>query len=189
MTAYKEPWSHVLWKQEKGFSNTDFNGLTYKQVMNGQARSGMTIDDLWPKLDTMKDAQDFLTTGIMTAVRESEAGNCETDPTHPTWARVPEGSHTCAFCLMLASRGFVYHTEESAGGLGNTYHANDQCAVVPSWDGDYKLDGYPLDTYKQIYADAKDAAGKGAHLSTVLDAIRTSGSKLVTDATSPDDSN
>lgn len=188
MTAYREPWSHVLWKQEKGFSNTDFNGLTYKEVMNGQARSGRTIDDLWPKLDTLKDEQDFLTTGIMTAVRESEAGNCESDPTHPTWARVPEGPNTCAFCLMLASRGFVYHTEESAGGLGNTYHDHCQCTVTPSWNGDYELDGYPLKKYQQIYSDAKDAAGKGAHTSSILDAIRRSGSSLVTDAATDDDS-
>ncbi|KAB5606676.1 hypothetical protein [Bifidobacterium jacchi] len=36
----------VLWQVEHGFNNTDYAGLTYKQVMEGRARSGVTIDDL-----------------------------------------------------------------------------------------------------------------------------------------------
>ena len=32
----------VLWQVEHGFSNTDFNGLTYRQVMEGRSRAGMT---------------------------------------------------------------------------------------------------------------------------------------------------
>ncbi len=35
-----------------GFNNTDYNGLTYTQVKNGQSRAGLTIDDLWPDLGT-----------------------------------------------------------------------------------------------------------------------------------------
>lgn len=31
------------------------------------------------------------------------------------FARVPTGTETCAFCLMLASRGAVYHTRKTAG--------------------------------------------------------------------------
>ena len=50
----------VLWQQQGGYSNTDYNGLTYTQVKNGQSRSGATIDDLWPALNTADDWQQFI---------------------------------------------------------------------------------------------------------------------------------
>lgn len=45
------------------------------------------------------------------------------------YARVPRGG-SCAFCLMLASRGFVYHSKTSAGEDKGHYHNNCHCAVV-----------------------------------------------------------
>ena len=40
------------------------------------------------------------------------------------YARVPTGSETCGWCLMLASRGFVYASEATAGGdRPDHYHA------------------------------------------------------------------
>lgn len=56
----------VLWQVQGGFANTDYNGLTYSQVMAGQARSGATIDDLWPSFSNIDDAQQFITDMIRT---------------------------------------------------------------------------------------------------------------------------
>lgn len=39
----------------------------------------------------------------------------ETDPQQPGWARVATGAETCAFCMMLVSRGPVYGTARDAG--------------------------------------------------------------------------
>ena len=39
------------------------------------------------------------------------------------WARVPSGAETCAFCLILASRGDAYHSAESAG-EGRKFHGD-----------------------------------------------------------------
>ena len=50
------------------------------------------------------------------------------------FARVTSGRNTCAFCLMLASRGAVYHTRQSAGELGQ-YHRHCSCKIVPSYTG------------------------------------------------------
>lgn len=50
-----------------------------------------------------------------------EIGNA--DPRRYAWERVT-GAHPCGFCAMLASRGPVYNTAESAG-YGNLYH--DHC--------------------------------------------------------------
>lgn len=61
------------------------------------------------------------------------------DPVALGWARVPTGRETCAFCWMLASRGPVYGTAESAGDM-TTWHDRCDCQTVPvfrrdDWDG------------------------------------------------------
>ena len=56
------------------------------------------------------------------------------------FARVPMGGHTCMFCMMLASRGFVYHTEKTAGEFGH-YHSDCRCKVVAGFEG-ASVEGY-----------------------------------------------
>ena len=51
---------------------------------------------------------------IKLAAANSTIANGRLDVRKPRFARVPTGSETCDFCLMLASRGFVYHTESTA---------------------------------------------------------------------------
>ena len=51
------------------------------------------------------------------------------------FARVPTGTETCTFCLMLASRGAVYHTRKTAGEW-RRFHRGCDCKVVPSFEGD-----------------------------------------------------
>jgi hypothetical protein len=55
------------------------------------------------------------------------------------WARVPTGRETCAFCWMLASRGPVYASQQSAGEM-TAWHDRCDCQAVPvfnadRWDG------------------------------------------------------
>lgn len=52
------------------------------------------------------------------------ARNAAADPRHPQWARIPTGSETCDFCMMLASRGFAYWSEETAS------HTHGNCALI-----------------------------------------------------------
>ena len=51
------------------------------------------------------------------------------------FARVPTGTETCTFCLMLASRGAVYHTRKTAGEWRH-FHRGCDCKVVPSFESD-----------------------------------------------------
>lgn len=51
------------------------------------------------------------------------------------FARVPTGTETCTFCLMLASRGAVYHTRKTAGEWRH-FHRGCDCKVVPSFEDD-----------------------------------------------------
>lgn len=59
------------------------------------------------------------------------------------FARVPMGPTTCDFCLMLASRGFVYLSEESAGEF-DRFHRHCDCKIIPG-TADTKVDGYDPD--------------------------------------------
>lgn len=49
------------------------------------------------------------------------------------FARVPTGFDTCTFCLMLASRGAVYHSRKTAGEWRH-FHRNCDCKVVPGFE-------------------------------------------------------
>lgn len=80
---------------------------------------------------------------IKRAAGESTAYNAEHDRLKPRFARVPTGNETCNFCTMLASRGFVYLSEETAGALSH-YHPNCDCRIVQGYPGD-TVEGYDPD--------------------------------------------
>lgn len=177
----REDWTRVMWDVQKGFSNTDYNGLTYRQVMAGKARSGVSIMDLLPKtagmsVDDMQQAYaDFFRSMAVHAAQRQQMANIANDPTRPRWARVPRGSVTCAFCTMLAGRGCVYTGEEAAGGgLGNRYHNHCDCEPVPTW-GEAKLTGHDLDRLDAIYQQAKAQAPDGSGYRDILAKMRALG--------------
>lgn len=63
------------------------------------------------------------------------------------FARVPMGTETCDWCIMLASRGFVYYSQESAE---HGMHLHCDCIVVPGVNGQTEIDGYDPDSlYRQ----------------------------------------
>ncbi len=85
---------------------------------------------------------------VMRAAGECVRANAARDPSSERWARVPSGSETCRFCLMLASRGFAYSSAEAAGSDGH-YHPNCDCRIVPGFDG-MEVEGYdPDELYRQ----------------------------------------
>ena len=66
------------------------------------------------------------------------------------YARVPTGTETCPFCVMLASRGFVYLSERAA----RHAHPGCDCRVVPGFAGETEVEGYDLDgLYRQYIKD------------------------------------
>lgn len=79
------------------------------------------------------------------------------------YARLPQGVETCDFCLMLASRGFVYLTEDTASahvhrncdcivvaGVGH-YESNDLRYSKGDWIQDTHVEGYDLDAMRRLY--------------------------------------
>lgn len=78
------------------------------------------------------------------------------------YARVPTGAETCTYCMMLASRGFAYRSEESAG---HADHRHCNCLIVAGLHGESHVMGVDIDeqyrTWKELAsADAQFAKGK-----------------------------
>ncbi len=102
------------------------------------------------------------------------------------WARVPSGSDTCKFCIVLASRGAVYASKESATtvvgrgktkrsrgtrSLGAKYHGGCNCqAILVRDEGDYPK-GYDPDALYDRYDAARSATGSG-DLKAILSQMR-----------------
>lgn len=64
------------------------------------------------------------------------------------FARVPNGSDPCAWCAMLASRGFAYMSAESASASS---HHHCSCSIVPGVSGSTRVDGYDPAYYKGVW--------------------------------------
>ena len=77
------------------------------------------------------------------------------------YARIPSGSKTCAFCMVLASRDAVYLSRKSAGGDGNSYHGDCDCTVTPVRDAGDLPEGYDTEELYAVYLDARSESGSG----------------------------
>ena len=81
--------------------------------------------------------------------------NGKRDTRKPKFARVPTGAETCDFCLMLASRGYVYASQVGASHA----HSGCDCRVVPSW-GKATVQGYDPQAVHKRWQEAIDAEAK-----------------------------
>ena len=83
--------------------------------------------------------------------------NVASDPAKPRWARVPGPGGCCAWCSMLASRGFVYASAATAG-QGHAYHDHCSCVPTPLWKGQApRIDGYDPKRLRAAYDEARTA--------------------------------
>ena len=73
---------------------------------------------------------------------------------HVRYARVPTGTDTCDFCLMLASRGFVYYDQAKAE---EGSHAHCDCVCVPGNGADAtsptQIEGYDPNALYDLWQD------------------------------------
>lgn len=96
---------------------------------------------------------------ILYGSRDTVRRNAERDVARPRYARIPTGAKTCAFCEMLASRGFVYRSEATAG-MHDDWHNDCDCQIVVEFDNDvHHIDGYDPDAMYARYSEARQAAG------------------------------
>lgn len=89
------------------------------------------------------------------------------DPQALGYARVPTGASTCAFCIMLVSRGPVYKSESAAllrSGTSEPYHNHCDCVASPVFAADDWAG-------KKEYEEAKVLYDKAGSLSNLRDVL------------------
>ncbi|TPF89172.1 MULTISPECIES: toxin glutamine deamidase domain-containing protein [unclassified Bifidobacterium] len=113
-------------------------------------------DELLRYLNNLMDRE------IRNPGRQTIRSNARRDPHKPRYARVPNGRQPCAFCIMLASRGYIYASEDTAD-FGTSFHGgNCRCEIVPEWGkGLNRIEGYDPDEYLRIYETARRALETG----------------------------
>lgn len=121
-----------------------------------------------PELPPEHVLGEFLQNVVAGSVRDTGDANLQRDYERGLcagkWSRVPVGE-TCAWCLMLASQGAWYKSQESAlGKRAGHYHNRCDCVAVFHSDPD-QIYGYKdLFKYKEMYYDAdnrRQAAASG----------------------------
>lgn len=73
------------------------------------------------------------------------------------YARVPTGAETCTYCMMLASRGFAYHSEESAG---HADHRGCNCLIVAGIHGMSYVEGVDVDEQYRVWKELASVDAK-----------------------------
>ncbi|MDO4854421.1 MAG: hypothetical protein Q4A43_03285 [Coriobacteriia bacterium] len=83
-----------------------------------------------------KACGEYARNDVLRALNETIMANAKRDRSKGVrFARVTTGRETCTFCLMLASRGAVYHSRQSAGEFRH-FHRHCDCKVVPGFEDD-----------------------------------------------------
>ncbi len=111
-----------------------------------------------------RDVADLSRYYIHRSAFENMERNCERNDLR--YARVPSGRETCGFCFMLSSRGFVYRSEETAGGT-HAYHEHCDCVIVPGFKGlpwDEQIEGYDPDAMRGRWRECQRAVGTNKEL-------------------------
>lgn len=163
---------------EVGISTFEaYAGSHHDPASDGPAVRGM-VDSVFASGDDATAIEKFnreclsrLGASVRSECIETVYSNGRRDPLRPRFARVPVPSGsvygwrpgythnaylaahgTCAFCDMLASRGFVYWSEESAS-VGRHTHDGCNCKVVPGWGRNPQVEGYDPSDYDSGYAE------------------------------------
>lgn len=106
---------------------------------------------LWS--DTAESAASAMSRLVKTAGVDTTVKNAIRDGAE--WAWVPHGD-TCAFCLMLASQGWVGASRKVLkGDHAEHIHNNCDCTFAVRFDSRSTVEGYDPDEYRQIYDNAE----------------------------------
>ncbi|MCH9275668.1 hypothetical protein JS533_005190 [Bifidobacterium amazonense] len=157
-------WYDTLWRRwfDGDFEAqpvNEFDDKTAREII--RAKAGLLFDKpdgtMADPAEFLRWANKFLDRNVKNPGRLTVQRNAQRDPRHPGYARVPSGVKTCPFCLMLAGRGYIYRSAETAG-ADHDFHDDCDCEIVPEWNkGGNAIEGYDPDRYEQMYRDARDA--------------------------------
>lgn len=111
---------------------------------------------------------------VFDAGRDTVRANTRRDPVRVGWQRMARPG-ACAFCGLLASRGAVYESQDSASttGSGHRYHDRCHCVATPIFRGTEMAELAAADQaqFQAMYEQARAEASSG-RTSDVLSAWR-----------------
>ena len=116
------------------------------------------------RVDTLSSLGSYLYQNLRGYGHDTMVRSVRQDPGRPYWARVTDGDG-CAFCNIMASRGGVYESEESATrirGGSDRYHDDCGCRATAFWRNSTRPEGYDPDALYAKYQAAREAAGSGS---------------------------
>ncbi|MDR1447693.1 MAG: hypothetical protein LBI63_01835 [Candidatus Ancillula sp.] len=150
---------YSVYKEFGGGNNIDDGYFLGTRIMDIKAteKGQLLLERLWSKkVDALNP--NLLKNQMYSTARNTLELLSEKDRACEKFARVPRGAKTCAFCIMLASRGFVYKNKSRAGDV-QKFHSVCDCTVVSSWTrkDDPLIKGYKLDAYKIMYENARNS--------------------------------
>lgn len=102
------------------------------------------------------------------ADRSTILTNTRRDPTAVRFAR-HASANACAFCAVMATRGAVYRSEDTAG---DKYHTNCHCVAVPVWPGQEVEEAPYVADWRNAYYDATKELGGARDLKAILAQMR-----------------
>jgi hypothetical protein len=186
-TVAAEWYEQVRFPVAGAYNATTVNATNAAQVEGGvRATAGKLFTD-------SPEAMLALVSGgvqryVMASQRGTIARNVAQDPSKPRFARVPTGRKTCAWCTMLASRGFVYLNRQTAG-VSDHYHGDCDCQAVAEWEADrHYITGYDPDQMYDQYLEARaatDALGQPLSDRNIAVQMRTLYPDAFTDSHTP----
>lgn len=91
---------------------------------------------------------------VLQSARGTIFNSAARDSVQTGFARIPRGLETCHFCTMIASRGAVYYTAETAG-QSNEWHNDCDCVIAPISSRDGYPEGYDPNRFLSLYAQGK----------------------------------
>ena len=149
-------------------------GARLDRLLDSAERSGAA----WA--DVRRSVSDMMADELRNASRDVITENLDRDEraarrtrrrSNAGYARVPVGE-TCAWCLMLASLGYWYRSEQTALGIDpDHYHAHCDCVAVPYYAPE-EIDGYDdYRAYLSMYTAARDAYHDGDYSQEVAERI------------------
>ena len=138
---------------------------------------------------------------VLNTGRDTISDAVALDPSGPRYAR-HASANACAFCAMVASRGPVYRSEVSAGGvtgrgtalstnvgrtsgrmakgirergsrsIGTKYHDSCHCTTVPVWPGQDYQEAPYVAKWRDAYLNAPGKPGEAIDLQKTLASMR-----------------
>lgn len=130
--------------------------VTGPASQKSKARRGKPLEKA--RDESFVEASGAATRHVLTGGRQSLLTLLGDDAQALGWARVTDGD-PCAFCALLASRGPVYKTRQSAA-----FEAHDSCACTPEpvYSRDAPWPGHAAD-YRRLYRQStRGTSGKDA---------------------------